>query len=296
MARTKQQKLAAIIDNANIKSDMVIQVGDQSMTVGELRAMDAETDGASTRDLETREGNLVRAQAHLADTLQKVSESTGIPLEKLIAGELEGITPAGGGGGGAGGGGADDLEAALADIDPKVLKALEKKFGSGTVATEVAAMKKELADTKKALGIALKINMDDYYTAQWKDLSVNIPKDSAGKPLVQIDLAAALKYADDNSLKDRTGRYNLQKAFSDMTIEARHKQDILAAEERGKKLGQDMTVAASVQKPGGIHPAAAKPPVDDKGRTKDLAAVMQDALADTEIQRMIAGVPQAGAA
>jgi len=294
MARTKQQKLAAIIDNGNIKNDLVIQIGDQSLTVGELRAMDAETDGASTKDLETREGNLLRAQSHLADTLQKVSDSTGIPLEKLIAGELGDITPAGGGGGK--GGESGDPEDALADIDPKVLKALEKKFGSSAVAAEVTALKKELGDTKKALGIALKINMDDYYAAQWKDLSLGIPKDSAGKPLVTVDLAAALKYADDNSLKDRTGRYNLQKAFSDMTIEARHKQDILAAEERGKKLGQDMTVAASVQKPGGIHPAAAKPPVDDKGRTKDLAAVMQDALADTEIQRMIAGVPQAGAA
>jgi len=294
MARTKQQKLAAIIDNGNIKNDLVIQIGDQSLTVGELRAMDAETDGASTKDLETREGNLLRAQSHLADTLQKVSDSTGIPLEKLIAGELGDITPAGGGGGK--GGESGDPEDALADIDPKVLKALEKKFGSSAVAAEVTALKKELGDTKKALGIALKINMDDYYAAQWKDLSLGIPKDSAGKPLVTVDLAAALKYADDNGLKDRTGRYNLQKAFSDMTIEARHKQDILAAEERGKKLGQDMTVAASVQKPGGIHPAAAKPPVDDKGRTKDLAAVMQDALADTEIQRMIAGVPQAGAA
>src|SRR5262252_222108 len=294
MARTKQQKLAAIIDNGNIKNDLVIQIGDQSLTVGELRAMDAETDGASTKDLETREGNLLRAQSHLADTLQKVSDSTGIPLEKLIAGELGDITPAGGGGGK--GGESGDPEDALADIDPKVLKALEKKFGSSAVAAEVTALKKELGDTKKALGIALKINMDDYYAAQWKDLSLGIPKDSAGKPLVTVDLAAALKYADDNSLKDRTGRYNLQKAFSDMTIEARHRQDILAAEERGKKLGQDLTVAASVQKPGGIHPAAAKPPVDDKGRTKDLAAVMQDALADTEIQRMIAGVPQAGAA
>jgi hypothetical protein len=292
MARTKVQKLASIIDNNNIKNDLVIQIGDQSLTVGELRAMDAETDGASTKELETREGNLVRAQAHLAETLQTVAEKTGIPLEKLLTGEIE-VTPAGGGGGK---GGDDDPEAALSDIDPKVLKALEKKFGAGSVATEVAAMKKELADTKKALGIALKINMDDHYASQWEKLSANIPKGDDGKPLVNLDLSAALKYADDNGLKDRTGRYNLSKAFNDLTIEARHQREIKAAEERGKKLGQDLTVAASVQKPGGIHPAAAKAPVDDKGRVKSLDAVMQDALQDTEIQRMIAGVPQVGAA
>jgi hypothetical protein len=293
MARTKQPKLAGIIDNKNLGNDLVIQIGEHSLTVGELRAMDAETDGASTKELETREGNLVRAQAHLAETLQTVAEKTGIPLEKLLTGEIEGVTPAGGGGGR---GGDDDLEAALSDIDPKVLKALEKKFGAGSVATEVANMKKELADTKKALGIALKINMDDYYAQQWKELSTDIPKGDDGKPLVNLDLSAALKYADDNGLKDRTGRYNLQKAFNDMTIEARHQRELKAAEERGKKLGQDLTVAASVQKPGGIHPAAAKPPVDDKGRVKSLDAVMQDALGDVEIQRMIAGVPQVGAA
>jgi hypothetical protein len=290
MARTKQQKLASIIDNANIKNDMVIHIGDQSLTVGELRAMDAETDGQSTKDLETREGNLVKAQAHLADTLQLVAERSGIPLEKLISGELDDVKPRN-----AGGGGDDDLDAALAEIDPKVLKALEKKFGAGTVSTEVAKIQKELADTKKALGFALKTNMDDRYENQWRELSAAIPKGDDGKPLVAVDLTTLMKYADDNGIKDRVGRYNLPKAFDSMTAEARHKQDLAKARAEGERIGLEKAQLSNVPKPGGIRPANAAPPVDAKGRVKDLSTVMQDALQDTEIQRMIAGVPTAAA-
>lgn len=292
MARTKQQTLAKIIDNKTFANDLVIKIGDESLTVGELRAMDAETDGQSTKDLEAREGNLIRAQAHLAETLQAVAERTGIPLETLLDGKLDSIVPVRG----KGGENDDDPDAVLKDIDPAVIKALEKKFGAGAVGTELAALKKELGDTKKALGIALKINMDDHYERTFRDLAGDIPRGDDGKPLVELDLSKALKYADDNGIKDKTGRYDLRRAVRDLTAEARYQRDLKAAEDRGEKRGLEKATLANVPKPGGIHPAQAKPPVDAKGRVKTLDAVMQDALGDVEIQRMIAGVPGGAAA
>src|SRR5262245_58612673 len=148
----KPGKLQNIISNKSLKDDLVIAVGDESFTVGELRQMDAASEGGSTADLEAREANLVRAQSALAETLQKAADRMGVPIDKLIDGQLDDITPRSASGGS---GGADDDP--LSEIDPKIIAALEKRFGKSAVDATVAKIQSELADTRKALGIALKI-------------------------------------------------------------------------------------------------------------------------------------------
>jgi hypothetical protein len=286
----KPGKLQAILTNKALKDDMTIAVGDESFTLGELRSMDAESEGGSTAELEAREANLVRAQSALADTLQKAADRMGVPIDKLIDGQLDDIAPRRG----APTGGDDEEDAALAEVDPRILaaleKRLEKKLGSATSAASIAKIEKELGDTRKALGIALKINMDDHYERTFRDLSKDIPEG------VKLDLQSALKYADENNLRDKTGRYNIHKAVNDLTSEARTKKMIADAEARGEERARQKALADSVR-PGAGAPGHShlKPPVDDKGRTHSIEHQLQAALEDSDIQRMIAGVPAGSA-
>lgn len=282
----KPGKLQKIIENKSLKDDLVIAVGDDSFTVGELRAMDAESEGTSTADLESREANLVRAQSALADTLQKAADRLGVPIDKLIDGQLDDVTPR------RGKPSDDDNKPSgdpLAEIDPAVLAALEKRFGVAEVRAASEKMAKELADTRKALGIALKVNMDDHYDRTFRDVAKDIPEG------VKLDLQAALKYADENNLRDKTGRYNIQKAVQDLTYEARHKKEIEEAERRGEQRAAQKALADAVR-PGAGAPGHShmKPPVDDKGRTHTIEHQLNAALEDTDIQRMLAGVPAGG--
>lgn len=289
MARTKQKKLASIIDNKALDDGMVVQIGEHSLTVGELRSMDAETGGESTaelqkqlKDIESRENNLVTAQGALASTLQLAADKLGVGIDDLIAGNLDSVQPKRGGKTSSGDA-PDANEDPLSAIDPAVLAALEKKFGVAEVKATAAKLEKELKDTRQALGIALKVNMDDHYERTFRESSKDIP---AG---VKLDLQSVLKYADDNQLKDKTGRYNVQKAINDLTLEARHKADIEAAEQRGIERGRLGAAAASAARPGANRAELLKPPVDDKGRTHTIEHQLQAALADSDIQKMLAG-------
>lgn len=277
----KPGKLQTLISNKALKDDMVIQVGDDSFTMGELRAMDAESDGATTAALAAREEKLVLAQGALAQTLQTLSEKLGVPVETLISGNLEGVEPRRV----ASSGGEGDADP-LSEIDPKILAALEKKFGSSALTAEIEGLKKELKVTKTALGTAMKVNMDDWYADQFSRHAKDLPEG------VSLNLADVLKFADDNNLREKnTGRYNIQKAVSDMTLEARHRADIIAAEKRGEDRRAAKQLADSVR-PGGGAPGHQhlKPPVDDKGRTHTIEHQLHAALEDTDIQRMISGV------
>jgi len=281
----KPGKLQTILTNKALKDDMTIAVGDESFTLGELRSMDAESEGASTADLDAREAALVKAQGALASTLQAVAEKVGVPIDALIEGKLDDITPRRGTTTTT-----TDDDDPLAEIDPKVLAALDKKYGAANVQAAVDKMQKELADTRKALGIALKINMDDHYERTFRDLSKDIPEG------VKLDLQSALKYADENNLRDKTGRYNIHKAVNDLTSEARTKKMIADAEARGEERQRQKALADSVR-PGAGAPGHShlKPPVDDKGRTHSIEHQLQAALEDSDIQRMIAGVPAGSA-
>ena len=276
----KPGKLQTILTNKSLKDDMTIAVGDESFTLGELRAMDAESEGGTTAELEAREAALVKAQGALASTLQLVAEKAGVSIDDLIDGKLDGVKPR------TGAPASGDDDDPLADIDPKVLAALDKKYGAANVTAAVDKLQKELQDTKKALGIALKVNMDDYYADRFDRLAKDIPEG------VTLKLQDVLKYADENNLREKsTGRYNIQKAVQDLTYEARHKAEIAAAERRGEERAAQKSLADSVR-PGAGAPGHQhlKPPVDDKGRTHSIEHQLHAALEDTDIQRMLQGV------
>jgi len=275
----KPGKLQNIISNSKLADDLTIEVGGESFTLGELRAMDTESEGGSTAELESRESNLIKAQAGLAETLERVSKITKIPLEKLLSNDLDDVTiPA------AAATTVTDDEDPLAELDPKVRAALDKRYGASTVQAAVDKLQKELADTRKALGIALKVNMDDYYQNNWERVAKDIPEG------VKLDLNAALKYADENNIREKgTGRYNLHKAVRDLTADARLQAEVKRAREEGEKLGREKALIDAMPRPGQQRSQILKPPVDDKGRTHTIEHQLNEAMNDNDIVRMISG-------
>lgn len=293
MARTKQPKLAKLIDNKNLDDTAVVQIGEHTLTMGELRQMDAETEGASTveleqqqRDLEQRESTLVTAQNNTMTFLQSVAESLGVPFDEFIgaaaSGKVDGLKlkPKG--------------KTVTPSSDEEGLEGLDDSTKAAVIAArkmlapEINRLKTELADTKKALGIGLGTYLDTYYEDAWEKLEPTVPKGKDGKPLVKLSLKDAMKYAQDNKLMDGRGRLDLRKTFKELTSDARTQLLVQEAEERGAKRKEDEIAAASMTRPGPqARPAhLTAPPTVKEGnheRTKTFDEVLADARNDTEI-------------
>lgn len=293
MARTKQPKLAKLIDNTSLDDNTVIQIGEHTLSLGELRQMDSETEGASTteleqqqRDLEQRENTLVAAQNNTMTFLQSVADSLGVPFDDFVnaasSGKTDGLkfkskgkTPA-----------ASTDEEGLEGLDDSTKAAVIA--ARKVLAPEIAKLNSELTATKKALGIGISVSLEQYYDDQWEKLEGQVPKGKDNKPLVKLDQKSLLKYATDNKLLDARGRADMRKAFKEMTSEARTQQMILEAEERGAKRKEDEIRASAMTRPGPQQrpPHLTAPPTVKEGnreRVKTFDEVLADARADEEI-------------
>lgn len=292
MARTKNQKLAAIIDNrSKITDDMVIQIGEHSFTAGELRQMDDETAGESTEelqarlnDIEQREGLLASAQNNTITMIQRLSDQTGIPFDDLVAAAADPTKKLGAKKPAASSPDADPLLDGLDDTQKAVVQRIQSVYGK-----KVEGLEQALTDTRKALGTALKVNLDQFYEDTFEEkLLPNVPKGADGKPLVKVELKSVMEHAQRNNLMDGRGRLNIRKAFDEITSQARTQRMLAEAEERGAARERDRLAAAQGGRPGasGIHDRPSyltKPPVDDKGRTKSLEQVLEDARNDSDL-------------
>lgn len=280
----KPAKIAKILGNNKLTDDMTIQVGEESFTLGELRLMDRETEGGSTaeleqiqKDIDARESQLVMAQNNTIEILRGVADHIGVELDDLVGGQWKGKVK-----GKATASTTGDTDPELAGLDDATKAAV--LTARKLMAPEISKLQKELADTRKALGIGISVSLDQYYEDTWEKLSDKVPKGADGKPLVKLDMKTVLEHAAKNNLNDARGRKDLKKAFSELTQEARTQQMILEAEERGAKRREQELQIGAVTKPGASRPAhITKPPVDDKGRTKTLDQVLADAANDTEI-------------
>lgn len=321
--------LKDILANNALADDVVIAIGDNSFTLGDLRDMHEDTGGQSTEDLEQRESalassqtELITAQGELARMFQHLSDITGRTPDQLLKdglGDLENLparrrTRGGEQNGdddddetGTGNGnrnrrsrrvGRDDagryasLVSGLEEDDPILapfIQRIEKLQN-----TDIKALKDQLNNLQKALGIALKVNLDEYYDRVYNAYSW--PADDVLKKhkFTKPDLTATLKHAETNGLKDKQGRWNVSKALGELTQDLRHKIDIEAAEARGRKLAGDEQRMAGITPPGvGRQRGDVQPSFKRKdGGTKDFGEVLADAANDNDLwNSAIQGLP-----
>lgn len=305
-----------ILSNDALADDMVIQIGDTSATLGELRAMNAADDGGTAGDLDAREqrlqqeqATLISAQNELARMFQQLSDITGQEPKDLLehglnVDSLNGRRRAGGNGNngnrdnnrrGRNGGNANLTEDDAGDLletatgldrdDPLLRPVLDRL--QRLESTDMKAIKDELKRTQQALGIALKVNMEEHYERVFN--SYEFPKldEKKAKELgfKKPKLEDVLKYATDNGMKDKHGRLNVSRALDELVSPVRQKLAIAEAEERGAKRVREEQSASQIQPPGstGQRHQIQKTFQREDGTTKDFGDVLRDAANDSEL-------------
>lgn len=248
---------------------------EESLSLGEMRAYDAESKGALTADLtrreqdiQKREKNVNDASVQLATVIEKTAFAAGLSVDELLAGKAPTKRAV--------------ADAADLDENDPLVGTLVKEIKS--LRTELQSTKADVERTRKdALGPMLTTYLEDYYESKWEKLEPTLPKGAT------VTRDQAIKYANDNGYKDARGRLDLSKAVKDLTYDARVEVE---AEKRAadmrKKL-DDERVLAAAPKPSGTHinVKTDKSLLNAKGRTKDFDEVLTDALADTDLWRGI---------
>jgi hypothetical protein len=261
--------------------DFVISVknGDktESLTLGAMRTEDAETNGELTRaltakeqDIQKREKDVTNASKGIATMLENLSAKTGLSYEELIEGKAPTKKEVAKG-------------AELDENDPLV-GALVKELKA--VRAELSSTKEEIGNVKKsALGPMLNTYLEDYYESTWEKIEPSLPK---GAKATRAD---ALKYAQDNGLKDAKGRLDLRKAVRDLTYEDRINAEAEKRVADLRKKDEDARTLASVPRPAGTHinVKTDRSLLDAKGRTKSFDDMLSEAAADTEMWKQIQG-------
>lgn len=260
-------------DTKTFGDDFVLDIGGDKLSLGDLRKANADSHGQLQRTLDTRkteldekEKLLTTAQGELATLFQTFSDKTGLSIEDVTKGktitskEAKTIVA---------GAGLDPNDPILGPVIQQLTELKDK---------EIAGIKNEMSDMKRALGLALKVNLDDHYEREFSSLSKDIPE---GVKDLTID--KALKYAADNKIMDRHGRFNLTKAVSDLTSDARGAKAIADAEERGRVKAMDEIRAGSLNRPGAVREQLTTSPKNKDGSTKTIEQAIQDAGNDPEI-------------
>lgn len=303
-----------ILENDALGDDTVIQVGEVSATLGELRTLNEETGGGTAAELDAREqalqkdqGLLITAQGELARMFQTLSDITGQDPKDLMERGLDENRLRARAGGGRGGNnnrrtgnnrhastdllGEDDagdlLETATGmDRDDPLLKPVLDRL-TKLESTDMKAIKDELKRTQTALGIALKVNMEEHYERTYNGYKFPELDEPTSKRLKfsRPTLTQVLKHAEDNGIKDRHGRLNVSRALDELTGGVRHKLELEQAEQRGAKRREDEMRAGSVTPPGatGQRHQLTKVSQRPDGTAKDFGEVLADAANDTDL-------------
>ena len=269
-----------LADRSTYPDDFTISLKDGStVTLAQMRAEDAETEGALTakltareQDLATRESQLGKASKGVMEMFENYLNLTGLTAEEALAGKKPTVKAA------AAATGLDENDPLLGEM-VKTVKGLQ---------SELAATKAELINQRdKVLKPVLSTYLNDYYQDRWEDkIEPGLPKAAKGK----VTFDQVMKHAEDNGYKDKQGRLNLLKAASDLTADYSTQEWRETEREKiRKEVENELTMAAS-QRPGapGARPTVAKNFLDDKGHTKTFDQVLQDAAADTDLWQGIA--------
>jgi hypothetical protein len=268
-----------LADKTKYPDDFVVSYKDgdktETMTLGQMRTEDADTRGELTRtltakeqDLQKRERDVTNASKGIASMLENLSAKTGLSYEELI----EGKTPT------------KKTVAQSAELDENdpLVGALVKEIKG--LRTELASNKEEIATVKKnALGPMLNTYLEDYYESTWEKLAPTLPKGA------KVERADALKYAQDQGMKDAKGRLDLRKAVRDLTYDARVQEEAEKRVADLRKKDDDARTLAAVPRPAGTHinVKTDRSLLNAKGQTKSFDEMLGEAAADTEMWKAI---------
>jgi hypothetical protein len=245
------------------------------MSLGDMRSYDREHEGELTRtltakeqELSARERNVSGASTALAQRIKQAADAAGISVDDFIEGKIPSKKQVA-------------KEQDLDEDDPLVGK-LVKELRA--VKAELTATQTSIKDIReKAIGPVINTYLEDYYENTWDNrIAPSLPKSA------KVTRDEAIKYAEENGLKDKKGRLDLSKAAKDLTFDARVAE---AAESKVKDLrkkDEDQRVLESIPQPGGRAHLKTQPQFKtEKGATKSFDQVLNDAMTDTELWKQI---------
>jgi len=270
-----------IDDKAKYADTAEVTIAGEKYTLAELRSANAESNGAVLRQLESQRSQLTKDQTELGQAqenfmriFQQFSEATGASLEDIMSGKVK-MTKAEAAKSAAAGTGLDENDPILA---PVIKHMTEMKGASDS---QITKLEMEVKNTQKALAQALKANLDDHYEREFSTLSTDTPAALKGK----LTYESVIKHAEENRLLDKHGRYNVKKAFGELTADARIEERLAKAKEEGIKVGKEEATLSSIQRPGANRQSHIIQP-DHKnadGTTKSIEQAINDAFNDKDI-------------
>lgn len=256
--------------------DFVVTLKDgQTMSLGDMRAYDREHEGELTARLTTREQELAKKEKNLNDAtmqlatvIERTAQQAGLTVEEFLQGKAPTKKQV-----------AEATE--LDETDPLVGSLVKRMKAMQATIEQQATRMEDLS--KKALGPMLNTYLEDFYETRWEKLQPKLPKGA------KLELKDAMEYANKNGLKDQKGRLDLDKAMRDLTYDARIQEEAEKRVADLRKKDQDEQVLASVPKPNSLGGKVKtdKALRNEKGQTKSLDEVLNDALTDTDLWRGI---------
>lgn len=276
-----------ISDKNKFPDDFALSMSDgNTLTLGELRAANDETNGAVLQQLTEREQKLAAGEGQLRSAQSVVAQLYERAMKLMPADDK--------GGDGTDGKPKNKQQARTVIVDGEELDPNDPIFGPvarriSQLESQISDMSKadkaELNNLKTALGQALKINLQDHYDLQFERLLPGLPE----KARKDLTLEKMIKHAQDNGHVDRAGRFDLRKSAKDIAAPFLEEERMTAAEQRGYKKAQDEQRVANIPRPGGAPHKPAQTFFKKDGTVKSFDDVFADALQDTEIQSIISG-------
>lgn len=269
-----------VLSNASTyPDDFTVSLKDgQTLTLGEMRSYDREHEGELTatltkreQALADREANILSAEKNIGIVIEKTAERAGLSVDEFLSGKAPTRK---------------QIAAANPELDEndplvgtvvKQIKQLQAKIDAqeGTIASL----------RNDALGPMLNTYLEDYYESRWEKITPSLPKGA------KVERQQALEYAQKNGLKDSRGRFDLDKAARELTFDARVEAEAEKRAETLRKKMEDERILAAAPRPNSLGQKVKtdKSLLNDKGQTKSLDEVLNDAMSDTELWRGIQG-------
>lgn len=308
--------LKDILSNPKYGDDLVITIGQgadaETIKVGEIRALPAETRNALTSQIEERQRILTQAEQGLATRFEQAIDSGWLSREGTVNPPPQSVQPPPTT--------AQVRTAAAAEFnldenDPllgPVVKLVKSELAQrdqtitdlraklDAFPTEINGLKTTMTDAlgrvTGVLNTSVGRYLNDQYQEQFADATKSLPKG------VTVDYETAYKYASDHQLKDKDGFLQINDAVDRLTWDARKKaeRDEWKAQETVKltKEIEDKSKLASLTPPQSrnpLHTTVAKEGefspyterTDAKGtkvrEVKSFEQAMSEAMADEDV-------------
>jgi hypothetical protein len=251
-----------LVTNAKYTDDMKFKIGDDEVSVADLRAYHRrgqEVSATAKRRQEEAEAEFLKAQKLGADALALYESVKGDADKKVKV----------------------DADGEIDWSDP-VMKALKSKLDAFEAATKRYDDKAKQLEGAIATGFSF---VTDYVWNQgYSSLDeLSRPKDKKLEDLV--------KYAQEQKITDRWGLPDPVKAARMLTESDRQTAIEKKAREEGRKEGERAARAAGTPRPGTITPdTRQRVASDSKDKPKNMKELLRKAMADPEIQRVAGGL------